>query len=164
MNSAAHEPLTVGIGIHFCKWLSETINAIHSDALIPIPQYWYQRVALRYNQAEVVAKAIATTCDIVVQDDLLMRTRLTAKQGTKTIQERQLSLMDSFECTNPSFMQYKSFLLDDIVTSGATANEAANPLWEAGVKRVDIVAFAQSIGGKLKKDRVLCFFAATVVL
>jgi predicted amidophosphoribosyltransferase len=41
-------------------------------------------------------------------------------------------------------VKYKSFLLvDDIVTSGATASEAAKPLMDAGAKRVDIVAFAR---------------------
>ena len=144
MKSANHEPLTAEIGVHLGKWLNETVNIVHYDALIPIPQHWYRRATLRYNQAEVLARMIATECDIAVREDLLKRTRLTAKQGTKTIQERQLSLVDSFACTKPDFVQYKSFLLvDDIVTSGATASEAAKPLMDAGAKRVDIVAFAR---------------------
>lgn len=144
MKSANHEPLAVEIGCHIGRWLNETVSMVHYDVLIPIPQHWYRRVTHRYNQADVLAEAISTQCNTPVRYDVLKRTRLTAKQGTKTIQERQRSLVDSFACRLREFVKYKSFLLvDDIVTSGATASEAAKPLIEAGAKRVDVVAFAR---------------------
>jgi len=76
-----------------------------------------------------------------------LRTRWTDKQGTKSITERLQSVNGSFGCRNKKKVSGSSILLvDDIVTSGATANDAARALRNAGALRVEVVAFARGVG------------------
>jgi ComF family protein len=144
MKSPKHEPLAAEIGNKLGQWLCEVVDVSEYECLIPIPQHWIRRVMMRYNQAEALANAMKHSTGLPVQPNVLHRIRWNEKQGTKTIEERLRSLKNSFACHPASDLKGKRILLvDDIVTSGATASEAARALRKAGAKRVDVVAFAR---------------------
>jgi hypoxanthine phosphoribosyltransferase len=64
----------------------------------------------------------------------------------KTISERRENLLGAFTVPKPNEVRYRSFLLvDDVMTSGATLQEAARALLQAGARRVDAVVFARGI-------------------
>ena len=143
------EPLAIEIGTTVGHWLRhyEPFDSTVYDFVIPIPQHWFRRVTVRYNQAEVLAENIARELAIPIRRHWLHRTRWTDKQGTKTIVERRSSVIDSFGCKKSCDLLGAKFLLvDDIVTSGATSHDAARALRKAGAARIDVAAFARGVG------------------
>jgi len=143
------EPLAIELGKRIGQWLHQhaSFDSKSYDLLVPIPQHWFRRITLRYNQAEVLAENISRELNIPIRRHRLYRTRWTEKQGTKTIVERRTSVTDSFACKRTAELQgAKILLVDDIVTSGATAHEAAIALRKAGASRVDVAAFARGVG------------------
>jgi len=143
------EPLAIELGKRIGKWLHShpPFIANHYDFILPIPQHWIRRATVRYNQAEVLAEHISRELGIPIRRHWLYRTRWTGKQGTKTIAERRISLTDSFGCkAKDAIRGAKLLVVDDIVTSGATAHEAATALRKRGATRVDVVAFARGVG------------------
>ena len=143
------ESLANELGTNVGRWLQThaPFDSKIYDFVIPIPQHWFRRITVRYNQAEVLAEKISHVLAIPVRRRWLVRTRWTDKQGTKTIVERRTGLVDSFGCKSIDAIKgAKLLIVDDIVTSGATAHEAARALRRAGAIRIDIAAFARGVG------------------
>ncbi|OWU66013.1 MAG: hypothetical protein CBB60_001745 [Armatimonadetes bacterium Cent15-Ar3] len=84
-----------------------------------------------------------------MEDRWLQRSRWTPKQGMKTIAERLENMHRAFETPQKysKRIQGKRFLLvDDVMTSGATLDQAAWALKQRGAISVDAVVFARGMG------------------
>lgn len=148
MKESHCESLTLSIGELLSQWLmaDETFNPTVYDAIVPIPQHWVRRMAQRYNQASTLGERLARVTGLPVRETLLRRGRWTQKQGMKTISERRENLVGAFEVPKVEAVRYRSFLLiDDVMTSGATLQEAARVLRRAGARQVDAVVFARGV-------------------
>lgn len=149
MKQAANETLAIELGNCFGRWLAsrESFDLKKFECLIPIPQHWIRRVSQRYNQAEVLAECISRELRLPIERKLLHRTRWTEKQGVKSLQNRLKDVRDSFACNPASSIVGSTILLvDDVVTSGATAHDASRALKKAGAKCVEVAAFARAVG------------------
>lgn len=145
MKSIKHESLTAEIGQRMGVWFKESSESrpIY-DAIVPIPQYWVRKWVTKYNQATVLAEMVSRETGIALKGHWLYRCKWTEKQGTKTIEERRITARDSFAVAKPREVQGKTILLvDDILTSGATASDAARALRSAGTTKVDVLVFAR---------------------
>lgn len=149
MKSEKHEALTLEIGHRLGAWAADTLDCGKYQFLIGIPQHWMRRCWRRYNQAVTLASPISKATGIPLRNDLLVRTRWTEKQGTKTIEERLRAVRGSFAVrSNVHLKDCSVLLVDDILTSGATASDAARALRSVGVQEVDVLTFAR--GASLK--------------
>ncbi len=106
----------------------------------PIPLHKTKLKMRDYNQAELLARDLSERFSRPLQI-VLKRKKETASQVGKTRKERRINLQGAFEVI------YKIngktiFLVDDVVTSGATLNEAAKTLKKAGAEKVWGLAFA----------------------
>ncbi|MCU0707305.1 MAG: hypothetical protein MUF23_03340 [Pirellula sp.] len=152
MKEPHSESMARQVGKAMAEWLihATAFAPEHYDALIPIPQHWFRRLTLRYNQSEVLASSIASTVGSRVEDAWLQRTRWTQKQGMKTIAERVVNMKDAFRIAqkHKDRIEGRRFLLvDDVMTSGATLDQAAAVLKRQGAVMVDAVVFARGLGG-----------------
>lgn len=150
-----HEPLAIELGIRLANWMFENHAATlgQYQYVIPIPQHWVRRMTIRYNQAEVLAEQVAKILQVPLRRRWLYRTRLTEKQGTKSLQQRLHSLDESFSCRGrDSIRGARVLLVDDIVTSGATASDAARAIRVAGARSVDVLAFARGVGAITRNE------------
>jgi predicted amidophosphoribosyltransferase len=148
MKEAHGEPLTRSIGDLLAVWLKsqEGFTPQAYDMIVPIPQHWLRRLTHRYNQANTLAERIGQSLSMRCSESVLRRSRWTQKQGMKTISERRENLLEAFEVPKPETVRYRSFLLiDDVMTSGTTLQEAAKALRAAGARRVDAVVFARGV-------------------
>ena len=73
---------------------------------------------------------------------LLVTTRLGAEQQRLSPSERRANVVGLFRCTKPAPAYV--VLVDDLITTGATASAAAAALREAGAKRVDLICLART--------------------
>jgi predicted amidophosphoribosyltransferase len=155
MKEPSYEPLARQMGDFLGDWLKqqEGFAPEHYDYVIPIPQHWFRRLTHRYNQAEVLATRIGLALDQKVEERWLRRARWTQKQGMKTISERVTNMYGAFMCPRRKGLVGRRILLvDDVMTSGATLDQAAHALRQSGALHVDAVVFARGVGATRRRD------------
>lgn len=101
---------------------------------VPIPLSSLKLRKRGYNQAEILAKALSKKLKIPTQN-LLKRTKETKSQFALKKEEREANIKGAFSL-NSELKSVNIFLVDDVVTTGATLKEAANVLKRAGAKQV----------------------------
>jgi ComF family protein len=148
MKEPSCEPLARFIGDALGDWLCKhpEFAPEHYDYVVPIPQHWFRRLTHRYNQSEVLAGRIARWIDQPMRNHWLRRVRWTQKQGMKTIAERRTNVEGAFACPpRRELTGHRVLLVDDVMTSGATLDQAASALKKAGALQVDAVVFARGV-------------------
>jgi ComF family protein len=116
-----------------------------ADAIVPIPLHRWRLWTRRYNQSGLLAAKIAKAAGRPFRPELLERVRATPRQVGLTREDRRRNLRRAFavpETAVQDILGRRILLVDDVVTTGATANAAARALMKAGAAGVDVLAFA----------------------
>lgn len=108
------------------------------DAVFPVPLYFMRRVKRGYNQSAILARCLAARLNRRFDASSLVRNRDTEHQTRLSGKDARLKNIESaFSVRRPEFVRGRTILLvDDVMTTGATLNECAKPLVEAGASRV----------------------------
>ncbi len=113
-----------------------------ADMLVPVPLHRSRRIARRYNQAALLAQALGRVCAISVVADALRRPRATPFLGTLSAVRRAEMLRGAFAINLRHAARLKGariILVDDVLTSGATATVCTDVLLGAGAAHVDVL-------------------------
>lgn len=110
------------------------------ECIIPIPMYSKKQRVRGYNQAQVLAKALSDVMDIPVRSDILTRCKNTKPMKKLNHIQRRLNLENAFICKGYGVKYTKVLLVDDIFTTGATFDMAAQVLKRYGVRQVFCVS------------------------
>ncbi len=117
-----------------------------ADVLVPVPLHRRRLFQRKYNQAAVLAFAVGRLCGKPVLPDALRRTRRTTPLDDKSPEERAREVAGALRVP-PSRARAVSgrsvLLVDDVMTSGSTANACAAALLEAGAAAVDVLVAAR---------------------
>lgn len=112
------------------NWLEEFI-------LIPLPLHKKRKRWRGFDQAEEIAKEITKYFKIPIFNNILIRKKETSPQVDLDEKERKENIKGAFFCQKPELVKgRKIFLVDDVYTTGATMEEAARILKEAGAKEI----------------------------
>lgn len=134
-------PLLSKLMIEFIKEYDLPIDVI--DFLIPVPLSATKMREREFNQARVLSEQISREFNKAVVSDNLLRVRNTRSQTELEDNERFLNVKGSFSLARIEDMKGKSLLLvDDVLTTGATASEAASVLKNAGANIVFVLTLA----------------------
>ena len=117
------------------------------DVLTWVPLGPRRRRGRGYDQAEVLARAVGALSGRPVRR-LLRRVTETAPQARRAGPERRVALRGAFAPLG-SLHGGRVVLVDDVLTSGATAAECASVLRDAGAADVGLITAARSLGGSL---------------
>ena len=105
-------------------------------AIVPVPMYRRKQKLRGYNQAEVFAKALSRETGIPMLGNMAVRTRDTAPMKNLNDKERKKNLQNAFQI-DKGIVKYSYILLvDDIYTTGSTADALTEAMLLAGVKGV----------------------------
>lgn len=116
-----------------------------ADVIVPVPLHRWRLWSRRYNQAALLASEIGGLADINVETGLINRLRNTRSQVGLGQSQRSRNVKGAFSVPDsavPVVLGQRVLLVDDVLTSGATANECARVLKRAGAIHVDVLVFA----------------------
>jgi ComF family protein len=119
-----------------------------ADAIVPVPLHWRRLWARRFNQSAALAGEIARISGVAILHDALARRKPTPQQVGLTRAERATNVQGAFAVSAAGKMKIagkKLVLVDDVLTSGATAEACARALLRAGAGNVDVLVFARVV-------------------
>jgi ComF family protein len=137
----------------FARWINRAAAEliIEADAVAPVPLHPLRLLKRRYNQAAEIARPLAALAKVQYLPDALVRTRRTDSQGAKSGSGRRRNVQGAFTVPESRAKQVKgrrALLVDDVLTTGATADACAKALLKAGARAVDLVVVARVSGGQ----------------
>lgn len=119
------------------------------DLLIPVPIHRERRIERGYNQAELLAKEISVLTGIPVKEKILLRSKKTKALKSVSGVSRSRNLSEAFsvpEKQKKELAGKRVLLIDDIYTTGSTADAVSACLIRAGAVSVDVLCLAVSPG------------------
>lgn len=132
----------------FTRWLSRAAAPLieEADAIVPVPLHWTRLLRRRANQAAEIARPLARLGGRAYLADALIRARATPTQGGKSARGRRLNVKGVFAVPTKRALQIRGrriLLVDDVLTTGATADACARVLLDAGARAVDVAVIAR---------------------
>lgn len=119
-----------------------------ADLLVPVPMHRWRLARRRFNQSAELARALSRLTGVPMQVDMLERHRATAQQVGLTRAVRRTNLRGAFRVRDATKAQLAGrhvLLVDDVLTTGATAEACTRTLLRAGAGAVDIVTLARVV-------------------
>ncbi|UCD38332.1 MAG: ComF family protein [Fidelibacterota bacterium] len=111
------------------------------DMLAPIPLHRTKKRERGYNQSAVLARAVGGVSSVRVDAGLVVRHRWTQSQTGLSIEERCENVLGSFRSTRPGGGK-NVLLIDDVLSTGATASACAQALKSNGYGEVAVLTIA----------------------
>jgi ComF family protein len=147
-----HEPLPL-----FIKLMREAGRELlaGADLLVPVPLHSLRLLQRRFNQSALLAKGLSRATGVPAALTALQRTRRTAAQVGLSQEARQENVARAFGVSRGGARSVKGkniLLIDDVITTGATASACASALIAAGAARVDVLAIALVAHGLAELD------------
>ena len=150
-----------GFGALLTKRVAPIHKACPIDAIVNVPLTKAGFLERGYNQTELLAERISRDLSIPFWENAFLKIRETKKQSLLSYRERFENIKGAFSLLMPksSFKGKHILLVDDVLTTGATADALSKLLREAGADRITVVTIAttgkEDIAPVTKKDELL---------
>jgi ComF family protein len=121
---------------------------VDADLLTPVPLHALRLWRRRFNQAAALAAEISRRTGKPCDLSALLRVKATRSQVGLSRAQRAENVQGAFRAAARAPVRgLNVVLIDDVLTSGATANAASRALLRAGARRVDVLVFARVVAG-----------------
>jgi competence protein ComFC len=117
------------------------------DLIVPVPLHWRRHLRREFNQAERLARALSRACGIPLQNNILRRTHHTTTQTRLTRKQRAHNVQRAFQLNaKPTRIKgLRIVIVDDVLTTGATADACARVLRQNGAVEVCVWTLARGL-------------------
>ena len=124
----------------------EFLKEWHVDLIVPVPLHPKRLRWRGFNQSLLLARQVSRLYEVPVDPFVLCRERETVPQTQLAEDERRKNVRGAFAITPGKLLKGTSVLLvDDVYTSGATANECSRVLVRAGAREVYVLTLARTV-------------------
>jgi ComF family protein len=112
------------------------------DVIVPMPLHWFKRWQRGFNQADLLAREIGKKWQVPVSE-MVRRRKATSPQAGLTNAKRRANVRGAFRVRR-RLDGLRVLLVDDVLTTGATASACARALKRAGAAHVSLLALART--------------------
>lgn len=132
----------------FANWIGRAAAPLiaEADAIVPVPLHPLRLLKRRFNQAAEIARPLARQSGLDYLPDSLRRIKATASQGGRSASARRRNVAKAF-AVPPAHVERivgrRILLVDDVFTTGATAEACARVLLKAGAASVHLAVIAR---------------------
>ncbi|MGD9923052.1 MAG: ComF family protein [Pseudorhodoplanes sp.] len=132
------------------RWMGRAGSDVlcEADVVVPVPLHWRRMWARRFNQSATIANLLARPLGLPVSTSVLKRIKATPQQVGLSKTERAANVQGAFRvgsADKAEIARRRVVLVDDVLTSGATADACARALLRAGARQVDVLVFARVV-------------------
>src|SRR6266404_4234701 len=132
------------------RWMARSGRELldEADVLIPVPLHWRRGWSRRYNQSGALARSIERQSGVKMISEALRRVRSTQQQIGLSRSQRASNVQGAFKVAaerQSEIQGRRVVLIDDVLTSGATADACARALLRAKAAQVDVLVFARVV-------------------
>jgi ComF family protein len=132
------------------RWMARAGRELleQADMLIPVPLHWRRGWRRRYNQSGALAAVVGRQSGVKLTSEALLRVRPTQQQIGLSRSERASNVQGAFKVAGDRQSEIQGrrvILVDDVLTSGATADACARALLRARAAQVDVLVFARVV-------------------
>jgi ComF family protein len=143
MKHGRYEGLSECVGELWAAHSAQRLRAENAQVVVPVPLHWRRHWQRGGNQAEHLARALASALQLPCATRWLRRVRSTPKQTGLSRTARRANVRGAFRAApTPAWRGATVLLVDDVLTTGSTASESARALREAGAARVVVAVLA----------------------
>jgi ComF family protein len=136
----------VGIARTMAHYMAPLVNRSAEAILVPVPLHRTRLWNRGFNQSALVARELSRRLGVAADPLALRRTRRTpALKGMSPLQRRK-TVAGAFRVSDKAAVAGKTVVLvDDVLTTGSTAEACARVLKRAGAARVELVSWARVV-------------------
>ena len=144
MKSAPGEGLAEMMGRVAADRLAAKLATAMVGVVVPVPLHWWRRWTRGYNQSAAVGREVAAALNLPFEERWLRRTKWTPQAAQPSATARRENIRGAFAVTSrASFAGARVLLVDDVMTTGSTAGEAAREMHNAGADHVAVLVLAR---------------------
>jgi ComF family protein len=123
------------------------------DGVVAVPLHWRRKWDRGFNQSELLARSIARRCGVPVLHPVRRRRSTRAQAGLSNSRRRQ-NVAGAFVGKPGAAKGLRILLIDDVMTTGATASACAHALKRAGAQSVALLTLARVDRRFVSSDRI----------
>ena len=136
----------VAIARTMAHYMAPLVKAQNDAVLIPVPLHRTRIWTRGFNQSALVAREISRRLGIAIDPLALRRTRRTPPLKGMSMQQRRRTVAGAFKVAEKAAVAGKTVILvDDVLTTGSTAEACARALKRAGAARIELVSWARVV-------------------
>jgi len=147
LKHSGQEHMALQLGKLLGQAFSPHVASMGYQVMVAMPAHWSRRLARGANIAELLCEGASPYLELEAAPGMLKQTRKTAKQATLTRSQRIKNVKGAFAIRKGyTAGGFKILIVDDVLTSGATINEAARVLLNSGAAAVGAMLIARGQG------------------
>jgi predicted amidophosphoribosyltransferase len=146
MKRPGTEPLAAALARELARQWRQPLAAASYDLIVPVPHHWRQRLWRTQLVPVTLARSLSAAINVPVHLHLVRKVKFTRLQSTLTLTERRANLRDAFRASSGIRMTGgRVLIVDDVLTTGTTADRVARALLELGAESVDAIVVARTL-------------------
>lgn len=122
------------------KYKKDILKQWNLQVIIPVPVHISRKIKRGYNQAEIIARVLGEIMGLPVAVDAVLRKEKTTAQKELSPEERRKNLKHAFIKGRDPFLWKRVLLVDDIYTTGSTADAVSRVLKERGAREIYVLS------------------------
>ena len=136
----------VALARTMARYMAPLVRSDGQPILVPVPLHRSRLWQRGFNQSALVARELAKTTGLRADPHLLKRVKRTPALKGMSLRQRRKLVAGAFKVKPEADLQGRTIVLvDDVLTTGSTANACAKALQTAGAARVELVSWARVI-------------------